>query len=284
MRCARCDAYQRYRDGMVCKKCGNRFILSPKSQPHLTDRRVRNAVRRVGDDGKRWFTAPQVVADIARRRKLFLGYSSGARRAKYGACIEAVIRLHRVTGRLAGLISEPMLEEGAPAEWPEPDLFDYGAERIIVVDDRVVVDLLVRNWIHVNGRAIVLSADGYPASVVPLARQLVSDRADLPIAVLHGTGTDAQEFVRVTRRLLGVSEAALVRDLGLPPDAPKKLKVLRWARRMGAVPVDCLPHNYLNAGLLSVMLDERTFEGVQTSDNGGDSVALTWMAMQDDFG
>src|SRR5262249_94653 len=152
----------------------------------------------------------------------FAGYPSGARRAKYAACIEAVTRLHRATGRLTGLISEPTLEGGAPREWPEPDLFDYGAERIIVVDDRIVVDRLRRNWIPVKGLAMVLSADAYPASVVPLARQLVSDRPDLPIAILHGTGTDAQEFEQATRQLLGVREATHVRDLGLPPDAPKK--------------------------------------------------------------
>ena len=76
----------------------------------------------------------------------------------------------------------------------------------------------------------------------------------------------------------------IVQDLGLPANAARELKVLRWARRLPNVPVDCLPHRYLTAGLIGTLTAQTALETAQAADDGGNGMLLAWLAMSDDFG
>ena len=281
MRCPRCRHEQRYRYGMSCGGCGARFVIDPKVEPHLNDWRVDTAAQHVGDHGSRWFTANQVVAHLARRRRwqLRLGLRRATRQRTLAAARDAVVRYAEATGRFPGLIVRPMLDLPAPPQWPEPDLYDYGAERIIVADDPVVVDLLVRTGVHLDCRAAIVSVDGYPASVLPRARSLVEERPRVPIGVLHRSGASGPDVVAQTRKLLGVPDRAVVFDLGLPPDATSKLKVLRWARRVDSVSVDCLPYKYLTTGLTSALMGAPIVASTAADTNVGDLV-VDWFAMR----
>jgi hypothetical protein len=282
MLCPACNHPQRYREGLVCRACSYHYVLSPKTYPGLTDRRVVLAAGRVGAQQTRWFTGNQLLADLGRRRKLRLGFIGGAKQRKLEAH-RAALRYFHDLRPVQGLLTRPALEV-PPVGWPEPDLYDYGAERILVVDRQLVVDLLVRTGVHVEGRAVILSADGYPRQVLIRARALVAQRPDIPVFVLHGTRSPAAEHLDAARRLLGLPVDADVRDLGLPPDAPSRLKVLRWTRGIKDVPVDCLPHRYLTAPLIGAMSGGAPLEDAQRADDGGDGMFFAWLASEDDYG
>lgn len=267
---------------MVCARCGRQFLISPKQAPFLSDRRVERAAARLGAGGTRWYTVNQVVADLAARRRLRLGWLRWTRDARMDAARRTVGQ-YAAAGRLPQCIVREEMER-PPQAWSEPDLFDYGAERILVVDDPLVVDLLVRNGVHLEAKAIVLSVEGYPRQVTTAARALVAERHDVPISILHATDRPRDEMVGGTRRLLGASDWMLVTDLGLAPGAAKRLKVLRWARRLSSVAVDHLPTRYLTAGLIGAMIGGPALEAAQAADDGGDGMLLALWASDDDFG
>jgi len=69
------------------------------------------------------------------------------------------------------------------------------------VDEPLAVDLLVDARVHVTARAIVVDQHGYPARIVELARQLVVARPDVPVIVLHASGTESETAVAAARRV-----------------------------------------------------------------------------------
>jgi hypothetical protein len=286
MRCPKCGNRQLYKQGRTCRTCHYAWQMNHKAYPYLSDWRVNRSCLRVGAKGARWFTANQVVADLARRRKFRLGIMWFEHDRRLRLARQAVADYATATGAFPGMIVNPMFEAVAPPRWPEPDLFDYGAERILVVDDRVVVDLLVRTGVHLSARAIILSVDGYPSAVVARARTLVAERPEITIGVLHGSGAGGAGVVRRTRALLAVPEDSIVVDLGLAPDAAKRLKTLRWARRITNIPVDCLPYAFLTAGLTAALMAGPVPEDALVADDGDDHPPLAWLGSDndDDFG
>ena len=166
------------------------------------------------------------------------------------------------------LIEGPALERPPTLTFPEPDLFDYGAERILVVDDPLVVDLLVHNGVHTDARAIIVSTTGYPRDVAPHAAALMQHRPDIPVHVLHASHADPIELEMRTRGLLAAPDIR-VTDVGLSPNAARTVKSLRWARRLPSVPVDALPHHLLTRGVVEAMAAGALLEALPSRDDGG---------------
>jgi hypothetical protein len=283
MRCPACGHQQKFKDGSICHGCWRVFLISPKVPPYLSDHRIERAAARVSANSTRWYTTNQLVADLAKRRRLKLGLLRMTRQARVQLATGLVVN-YAGAGRLPGCIMAASMDGPPSYPWPEPDLYDYGAERVLVVDERLLVDLLVRNGVHAESRTIVVSVDGYPSEVARRAAELVAERPDVPVYVLHGTNRAGGDMVRQARELLGAPGTKMVIDLGLAPDAPKRLKVLRWARRLTSVQADHLPYRYLTVGLLGALMGAGTLEAAQAVDDGGDGMALYWLASLDDFG
>jgi hypothetical protein len=150
------------------------------------------------------------------------------------------------------MVTAPRLAGAGTVRWPEPDIYDYGAERILVVDDPTVVDLLVENDVHTSARAVVIDRSGYPTAITELARALVRDRPDVPVAMLHASDADRAALTASIQALLGAS--APVTDLGIDPGVISGFKALRWARRLDRLPLDALPHWLLTGPLVEAMI------------------------------
>ncbi len=155
-------------------------------------------------------------------------------------------------GRLEMLITEPSLHE-PPPEWPEPDIYDYGVERILVVDDDLLVDVLVRNGFHTENRCLVLSVAGYPSYITERAVVLLEANPQLQVFLLHGSGFSGSVMRQAIERV-GLLPLAghPVTDLGLNPEDLKRMKglrALRPDRQEQGLPADTLLYGTLAAGL-----------------------------------
>jgi hypothetical protein len=277
---------------MVCGECGYRFVLSPKQAPFCSDHRFVRCVEEVSADKQRAYTAHQLHGAIAQRRNR--GFWHRIVPARGSSDLEATARAiqqwrdrHR---ELGPILERPALAD-AHARWPEPDLFDYGAEGVLAVDDPLLVDFLVRNRVHTATKVAILDGrDGYPEPLVARLAPLVEARPDLPIFLLHDSrGGAAAALELSTRDLLGASDHPVV-DLGLPGDAAKRIPEMRWARRLPVVAADMLPRRWLTSGIaaaighrmpLIALLEPRP-EGDDAADDG-----LWWVAWSDgdqDFG
>jgi hypothetical protein len=85
---------------------------------------------------------------------------------------------------LRRLLQEPTLHQ-PPPKWSEPDIYKYGVERLLIVQRPLLVDLMVKNGLHAELRALVVSEDGYPSYIHQHAVELAHRREDLPVFLLH---------------------------------------------------------------------------------------------------
>jgi hypothetical protein len=140
------------------------------------------------------------------------------------------------------LLLGPSLHEPPPG-FPEKDLFDYGVERIIIVERPLLVDLLVRNGFHAEQNALVFSRDGYPAYIVQRARKILKEKPSLPVYLLH----DASEAGMAMSRKNKLSGRTVI-DLGIRPEHLEKmyfLDALQLRRKGRKAPLDILPYPVL---------------------------------------
>ena len=149
------------------------------------------------------------------------------------------------------LLEQPGLGE-PPPDWPESDIYDYGAERLVVVERDLLVDLLVRNGWHADNKALVISENGYPSYLIPHAQKLLTERPDLPVFLLHDAGPESERMhERMARWNWLPVQNHEVTDLGLFRGDVKRLERLRpiCPERDGyAAAIDSLPFSMLAAG------------------------------------
>lgn len=143
-----------------------------------------------------------------------------------------------------------------PSGYREADLFDYGVERIIIVERDILVDLFVKNGVHAEQKALVIAESGYPRYLLPHAERILEQRPDLPIVLLHDStahGVGMAERLRKST-LLPLGERKFI-DAGLYPKQVKGIKSLDAVvpESTGyAVAVDMLPFAVMVTGLAAV--------------------------------
>lgn len=158
----------------------------------------------------------------------------------------------KAAGReLEKMITKPTLHE-PPPDWPDRDVYDYGVERILVVEHDLLVDLFVLNGFHTLHNALVIAESGYPDYLLPRLQQLLQERADLPVYLLHDATPDG---VAMQDRIHSATDLPFgehpIVDLGLMPQDVAMIQSLRWTKhtsfpQMG-LPVDLMPYATLAA-------------------------------------
>ncbi|MEM0969259.1 MAG: hypothetical protein AAGJ31_07925, partial [Verrucomicrobiota bacterium] len=118
-----------------------------------------------------------------------------------------------------------------PPEWQEPDIYDYGFERLVICEDPLTVDWLVKNGLHTSENALVICEDGYPEYLLPRAQQALNEASTLPVFLFHGSDTSGTEME--TRLRQGGSFPLArhpVTDLGIDRATVHQLRLPRELR------------------------------------------------------
>lgn len=224
MKCPSCGRNQPAKAGLKCFGCHYRFTFNPKepATAGLTDGKFLSAVKRAGQNGTAAFTDNQLYAVYAAKIKsprivliviacvvagagivifrasrvaglVVLGISAAIfvlaliarapvlRRERFLAGVQKWLDQGKP---IEGLLQEPSL--GTPPEsWNEQDIYDYGAERVLIVQRDLLVDLMVKNNQHSEQRMLVIAESGYPQYLIPHVNRLLDERSDLPVYLLH---------------------------------------------------------------------------------------------------
>ena len=157
------------------------------------------------------------------------------------------------------LLLRPDLQEPPPVV-PEKDLFDYGAEKIIIVERPILVDLLVKNGFHADQNALVFSRDGYPDYIVQRAQKSLKQNNSLPIYLLHDA-SEAGMTMGQKKNLAGRTVIAL----GIDSEHLQKMSFLRELqlhKKGYKAPLDILPYPVLAAIFAEVLREKRTVSDV----------------------
>ncbi|MCB1744125.1 MAG: hypothetical protein KDK91_27385 [Gammaproteobacteria bacterium] len=190
--------------------------------------------------------------------------------------------------RIAQVIMAPGLHEPPPS-WSERDIYDYGVERILIVQQDIMVDALVLNNVHASERALIVAESGYPEYLMPIAVRLLEARADLPVFLLHDAsagGAGMRDRLTQAGRLPLAGHPIV--DLGLASSDGDDLEPLAdavRASRRRELSLDLLPLGLLSGGLAAgfsaqVAFGEtlREMYAKGAAEGGG---SLDW---EDDFG
>ena len=210
----------------------------------------------------------------ARRGTAPLEKPDGLRKALQTWQLKSAAQSRPVPIHLAKLIDQPGLHP-PPPDYREGDLYDYGVERIVLTDDPLLVDLLVRNGFHKEKHALIVAMDGYPTHLVPVAHRLAEENPSLPVFLIHSPTTDPQAMQERAAAcgLLPAHPAQLI-DLGFSPEevrANPNLK--RFHRNPSAFRPSLLPYSAMTAGFGACFLSGIGFaELIRRQDaSGGDS-------------
>ena len=158
-----------------------------------------------------------------------------------------------VKGPLGKLITVADLHQ-RPPDWQEPDIYEYGVERLLIVQRDLLVDLLVNNNFHVENRTLVLAGDGYPEYLVQIASKCLTDNPALPVFFLHGSTPEGMRWREEIQRdpaVLAWSDHPKI-DFGVSPNDVKSMKILRPlkpSRQRYELPVDAIPYPTLASAL-----------------------------------
>ena len=186
-----------------------------------------------------------------------------------------VDRWIRAGHEIPNLITERCLVH-PPSAGPESDLYDYGAERLLIVERDQIVDWLVLNNFHAQERAVVISQKGYPEYLGEHVTRMLSDNPDLKVYLLHDATRVGQDLypaiVQGRHRLSGLLAGHAIVDLGLSDADVNRIKTLRLFRKArGGVPVDYVPYGMLCTGMGAAMLQGIALSSLpaRTEDDGG---------------
>lgn len=168
------------------------------------------------------------------------------------------------------LLTKPGLHT-PPPEWSEPDIYDYGVERVLIVEHDLMVDELVLNGFHAQERALILSQNGYPEYLVGRAREVLGASSDIPVFYMHDAApaNEAKAGAQKASALVGGHK---VIDIGLAEDdvknipALKRLPAREWKNR---IPVDAIAFTGLSALLATSLLQGMAFSQIATSGDFG---------------
>lgn len=290
MKCPECGINHRYKDGMTCS-CSYEFVFNPKSD-QLTDGKFVALINRVSQQSTRYFTQPQLYAAYVRDKGtktalwgcaaiipiLVLIGINWNESVPFLCCI-GIFTVGVLLGNVffgnpkppsrfdefvtrwksssMGDTLEKMLEETSlkekPPEWNEADLYDYGVERLLIVEHDMLVDLLVKNNVHTAERTLIMSLDGYPHYLQDQARRIVEERPDLPIYLLHDyrkgeSGSFARRVADAS--WIDLRDRHLI-DLGLNEADIAGMKAFKYRTFKNAnhIPVDWLSSGALATGL-----------------------------------
>ena len=144
------------------------------------------------------------------------------------------------------LIKSPALGN-PPPDWKESDIYDYGVSGIILCDREETVDWLVLNQFHSQTNTLILTAAGYPEYLRGVAENILENKPDLPVHLLHDPGTSAKSLI--TQNTLPVPDFT---DLGLDEATMAGLTVLRkrfGKKQLGSLPLDVIPYRTFSAAL-----------------------------------
>lgn len=298
MKCPKCSYNQPYRSGMVCGKCKYRFVVDPKRDGY-TDGKFATALRRVSKNGTQYFTFHQFYATLFVHRPLFpsgclAAVLAGAAGAVVYNLSESLFlaAFFAIGAGLLGMFGKRLFPSMAPPEnkirglwnqWypkaekqehlflskptlitppataPEKDIYDYGVEGILIVDEDIYVDLLVKNKLHTEFRLLIIAQSAYPSYLHEQANRLLAERSDLPVYLLHNGVTIVKNMT--TKFAL---KGQKVLDLGLSEQDFVNHKRLHPFQEVAQKPLDLL-----STSLIRRILQRATQPTDFDTDSGG---------------
>jgi len=138
-----------------------------------------------------------------------------------------------------------------PPNWGEADIYDYGVERVFLMQRDLLVDLFVLNHQHVDNRALVVSEDGYPSYLQEKFKQLLTSSPELPIFLFHDATDDGEQWAELMMKKYRNNGREVV-DAGVDRQFISKVGKVKHVPKKSSqneAPIDILPMSMICNGV-----------------------------------
>ena len=213
MYCPKCNQHYRKKYGKKREcACGYRFVFGHDDV--IKDRLMLFLERKASQNGTHYFTMDTLYAVY---QKLQIKPFPSVRRTtlSQNALAQKYERWQRYSSlRSDQFIDKPSLQQ--PENSIGYEVFEYGVEQIIVVDEPIKVDLLVKNNKHLNKNALIISSEGYPAYLKPHLQTLLQKQTTIPVSFLYEANqTIHEQQTRFERKCQVKLQPGQIRDLSV---------------------------------------------------------------------
>lgn len=288
MICPKCNHNQKYKEGTTCFRCKYKFIFNPKVDD-TNDLKFSKIIDRVSVNDSVHFTFNQFYAEFIKANRLkassyvlkslwlltiaFVGFiffesiiiTLGVvivgflincmviwmtyKPPRYAHVEQLFIRWNKKE-KPSKFIAKTSLYK--PPKTPvDKDIYDYGVEAILFLDEEIYVDLFVLNNIHTDLRALVMSKTGYPDYLSPICKHILKNNPDIPVFVLQNAYNDGKMIENV-KKTYQIQDREIM-NLGLFIEDFDKIKRLKKFRGVPSLPLDVFTKNEL-VNLLSISM------------------------------
>ncbi|MCR9145436.1 MAG: hypothetical protein NXI24_24570 [bacterium] len=135
-----------------------------------------------------------------------------------------------------------------PPDFSESDIYDYGVEKVLIVERDILVDFFVLNEFAMREKALVISETGYPVYLEDRLREIVIAQPNVPVYLLHdATDTGVKMRSRVIQRWPQIHVKQIL-DCGLFAAQIKSIPGLK--RMRSRQPISGMPVDFLSVGRL----------------------------------
>jgi len=280
MKCPNCSInHRRKRLGIRCS-CGYPFSFTPDSDA-LTDNQMHNLIKQASANNTRYFTQESLYGlylKISRQSGvtpaifllgvilsiiignvfeiLFLFFialvlgiifikklAKSSKPVSYNVFSSMLNTWQKTYLKSNYLIAEPSLNKPPPMN-EEEDIFEYGVEKIIIVDKDLTVDMLVKNNEHANAKALIISTNGYPNYLIQPLKKILAEQPEIQLILLHAVNEDKHSMLSQFKIKTGVNfNEEKVIDAAITPTQISNIKPLRYLKSHEQyATVDMLPY------------------------------------------
>ncbi|MHC4874261.1 MAG: tetratricopeptide repeat protein [Planctomycetota bacterium] len=292
MKCPDCQENHKKRDGMVCS-CGYQFALDPTMHNNLTDGKFIALINRASANGTYYFTENQLYAAYCHAYNktpgciwpaliisliiscffppllilsaiifaaLAVAYISSPpdpeiTRKAIECWKKTTNKSRQPKEGLEKLIAEPRLGT-PPPDYDENDIYDYGVEKVLIVSNRLLVDLLILNNFHADNQCLIISTDNYPDYIIPVIEVLAKENPNLQVYLLHDSTNAA---VHLKGKIYPFLAKHKIIDLGIFEDDVKNMPIFKpigAKKRNYQMEVDYIHYSTLSAMLQQMVQDQ----------------------------
>ena len=183
MYCPKCNQHHRRKYGATRCTCGYRFVFGHNDA--IKDRLMWFLEKKASKNYTRSFSLNTLYAVYQKRQKQaqnFFGIF------KTMLSKDSFAKIHSRWQSQSSLKSDKFIEKPSLLQPENPigeEVFNYGIERIIVVDDPLKVDLFIKDNEHINKQALIISSDGYPAYLKPQLQNILVKQPNVPVSFLY---------------------------------------------------------------------------------------------------
>lgn len=180
---------------------------------------------------------------------------------------------------LSAMLTTPQLLE-KPSQANEPDIYDYGAAKLLICEHDIQVDWLVKNGFHAENGIVIISENFYPQYLTEQVQELIKNNPDLDIYTLHNSDSNGESMIGRLQNPLnnwGLGGLEIV-DLGLSSEHLLKAKLNKKIIEQynGDFPVHGIAYHQFHPVLNHCLLHGVTFTAAYATlyssiDSGGSS-------------